>query len=157
MKMPPSSTSSSPASIRKAVDLPEPEGPTSTSSSPSRSLRSSAPPPGAVALAKMRVARSKRTSATVEEPPICHDDFAPESCLRFRGSAEIVQREQRRARDRWRVRDHYVRMGRDVGALRGRPLEKPLRAASDQATAQHDFEFLFAKPQPLDCGGRERA
>src|SRR4051812_33816671 len=40
MKMPPSSTSSRPASIRSAVDLPDPDGPTSTSSSASPMSRS---------------------------------------------------------------------------------------------------------------------
>src|SRR3954468_11535579 len=43
----PSSTSSSPASIRSAVDLPEPDGPTSTISSPSPISRSSASTAGA--------------------------------------------------------------------------------------------------------------
>jgi hypothetical protein len=38
----PASTSSSPASIRSAVVLPEPDGPTSTISSPSAMSRSSA-------------------------------------------------------------------------------------------------------------------
>ncbi|OAX55347.1 hypothetical protein A5N15_10455 [Rothia kristinae] len=40
MWMLPSVTSSSPASIRSTVDLPQPEGPTSTRNSPSRMSRS---------------------------------------------------------------------------------------------------------------------
>ncbi len=40
MRIVPAVASSSPASIRSAVDLPEPDGPTSTISSPSRTSRS---------------------------------------------------------------------------------------------------------------------
>ena len=42
IRIAPASTSSSPASIRSAVVLPEPDGPTSTISSPSAISRSSA-------------------------------------------------------------------------------------------------------------------
>ena len=42
MEMLPSSMSSNPASIRSAVDLPDPDGPTSTRNSPSVTSRSSA-------------------------------------------------------------------------------------------------------------------
>ena len=47
MKIAPASTSSSPASMRSAVVLPEPDGPTSTMNSPSATWRSSASTAGA--------------------------------------------------------------------------------------------------------------
>src|SRR5436190_20810723 len=58
----PPSTSSRPASIRSAVDLPDPDGPTRTMSSPSRISRSSASTAATSLPAYSLVACSKRTS-----------------------------------------------------------------------------------------------
>src|SRR5436190_2065385 len=64
MKMPPSSTGSRPASIRRVVDLPQPDGPTSTMNSPSWISRSSPATAGADAPGYHRCAPLKLTVAT---------------------------------------------------------------------------------------------
>src|SRR3954467_3345180 len=63
MKMCPSLTSSSPASIRSVVDLPHPEGPTSTMNSPSAISRSMPGTAGESAPGYHRCAFSKVTLA----------------------------------------------------------------------------------------------
>ena len=65
MNTAPSSTGSRPASIRMAVDLPLPEGPTRTRSSPSRMLRSSWDTAGGLPGSKMRDACLYSTVAMV--------------------------------------------------------------------------------------------
>ena len=63
MKIFPEFTSSSPASIRRVVDLPQPEGPTRTMNSPSRISRSMPGTVGASAPGYQRCAFSKVTVA----------------------------------------------------------------------------------------------
>src|SRR4029079_5892625 len=58
IRMRPLSTSSSPASMRRLVDLPQPEGPTRTRNSPSAMSRFSASPAGREAPGYRRVAWS---------------------------------------------------------------------------------------------------
>src|SRR3954454_22189355 len=65
MKMEPSSTGSSPASIRRVVDLPQPEGPTSTMNSPSPISRSSPGTAGAAVPGYQRWAPLNVTVATI--------------------------------------------------------------------------------------------
>src|SRR4051794_38946946 len=65
MKMSPRSMSSRPASMRRLVDLPQPDGPTSTRNSPSETVRERLSTAGLSALGKTRVACSYRTLATV--------------------------------------------------------------------------------------------
>src|SRR6202007_2141557 len=60
----PSSSGSSPASMRSAVDLPDPDGPTSTSSSPSSIESSSSLTAGFVVPGYSRVASSYWTETT---------------------------------------------------------------------------------------------
>src|SRR3954453_15503110 len=61
MRIAPPSSGSSPASMRRAVDLPEPDGPTSTRSSPSPMSRSSLSTAGIDVPSYVRVAGSYRT------------------------------------------------------------------------------------------------
>ena len=63
MRILPSLTSSSPASIRKVVDLPQPDGPTSTMNSPSLISRSMPGTAGSSAPGYHRWAFSKLTVA----------------------------------------------------------------------------------------------
>ena len=65
MKILPALTSSSPASIRRVVDLPQPEGPTRTMNSPSRISRSMPGTAGLSAPGYQRWAFSKVTVAMV--------------------------------------------------------------------------------------------
>src|SRR6476659_8364241 len=101
MKMEPASTSSSPASIRRAVVLPDPEGPTSTTNSPSPISRSSASTAGLSVPGYTRVACSYRTSAIA---PSDHHGFALELLthprLRLAVDSQLVEDEQRRPDDR---------------------------------------------------------
>src|SRR6186997_1615501 len=64
MKTPPASTGSSPASIRRVVDLPQPDGPTSTMNSPSWISRSRPVTAGAEAPGYHRCAPLNVTVAT---------------------------------------------------------------------------------------------
>src|SRR3954447_5447465 len=155
MKMPPSSTSSSPASIRSAVDLPDPEGPTSTSSSPSPSVRSSASTAGRLAPEKMRVARSKRTSAIAVLHPIeprsgesavCVDEFAPKPVLRLQRSTKVVERQECGAGDWGRIGDDHMRGRSNLGQALPYRLDEQGRAATDDPAAEHDFELLATDP-----------
>src|SRR4051812_7011588 len=68
MKIAPESTSSSPASMRSEVDLPQPEGPTRTRNSPSSISRSRASTAGRSAFGKTRVACWKVTVAMGWQP-----------------------------------------------------------------------------------------
>src|SRR3954452_25565321 len=155
MKMPPSSTSSSPASIRSAVDLPEPDGPTSTSSSPSPSFRLSSSTAGRSAPGKTRVARSKRTSAIAvlhlhtEQVAVGLDQLTPQPVFRLRRRIEVVEGEQRCARDRRCIRDDHTRVRRKTGHPRADRLHQLRRAAAHDAAAQYDFELVAADLQPL--------
>src|SRR5919112_120467 len=69
MKIPPSSTGSSPASIRRVVDLPQPDGPTRTMNSPSRMPRSRSGTAGESAPGYQRCAPLNVTVATDHSPP----------------------------------------------------------------------------------------
>src|SRR5438105_3205691 len=99
MKIAPASTSSSPASIRSAVVLPEPDGPTSTMNSPSSTWRSSASTAGTSVLGYMRDACSKRTSANTGL-----QEFTARAFVRLGTRAQLVEGEQGGAGDRWRRR-----------------------------------------------------
>ena len=68
MRIEPSLTSSSPASIRSEVDLPQPDGPTRTRNSPSPISRSSLSTAGRSEPGKSRVALSKVTVAMTMTP-----------------------------------------------------------------------------------------
>src|SRR4051812_35482130 len=96
----PASTSSSPASMRSAVVLPDPDGPTSTMNSPSAISRSSASTAGASLPGYTRVACSNRTSAI----DLLHSlrQFAPRAVARGAPCAQFVEPQQRGADDRRR-------------------------------------------------------
>src|SRR5262245_3835461 len=66
--MEPESTSSSPASMRRLVDLPQPEGPTSTRNSPSPISRSSESTAGLLVPGYVRVALEYVTVAMLKFP-----------------------------------------------------------------------------------------
>src|SRR5512138_1129122 len=111
MKTPPSSTSSRPASMRRAVVLPEPDGPTSTISSASAISRSRASTAGVSVPGYVLVARKKRISATVSpayrlEPGLEALDggrqLTAQTSLSVPVRAELVEAEQRRPHDRGR-------------------------------------------------------
>src|SRR4051794_21576218 len=76
MKLEPSSTGSSPASIRRVVDFPHPDGPTSTMNSPSPISRSSPGTAGASEPGYQRWAPLNVTVATIAllcpQAPACH-------------------------------------------------------------------------------------
>src|SRR3954471_24873818 len=147
----PASTSSRPASIRKAVDLPEPDGPTSTISSPSASSRSSAWTAGSSLPANNRLACSKRTSAMVHPSKLGADPL-----LRAVGRAEPVEPEQGRADDRRRVHDAHLGVRRLGENARGYGLDQPRRAEAHQASAQHHVHGLVAELEPAQRRGGER-
>src|SRR5580765_2855444 len=87
--MPPASTSSRPASIRSAVVLPEPDGPTRTMNSPSAMSRSSASTAASSFPGYTRVACRKCTSA------IDHlRELVTYSGLGLAVRPELVEREQ---------------------------------------------------------------
>ena len=69
IQIPPSSTSSSPASIRSAVDFPEPDGPTSTISSASAISRSSAST-AATSRARVDARRPLEPDVSHDSPPV---------------------------------------------------------------------------------------
>src|ERR1700733_10751877 len=69
MKILPSFTSSSPASMRRVVDLPQPEGPTRTMNSPSRISRSMPGTAGVSEPGYQRCAFSNLTEAMEALPP----------------------------------------------------------------------------------------
>src|SRR5262245_23222265 len=104
----PESTSSSPASMRSAVVLPEPEGPTRTMNSPSSTWRSSASTAGVSVPAYIFVAWMKRTSAIGRpfglEGGDCLVELAPDARLRFCTGSELVEPEESGADDRRRLR-----------------------------------------------------
>src|SRR3954466_16209785 len=66
MKMLPPSTSSRPASIRRLVDLPQPDGPTRTRNSPSPISNCSESTAGRVRRGKIRLAWAKVTVAMMD-------------------------------------------------------------------------------------------
>src|SRR3954453_18514179 len=66
MRMSPRSTSSSPASIRRLVDLPQPDGPTRTRNSPSPISKCSESTAGRGLPGKIRLAWSKVTVAMMD-------------------------------------------------------------------------------------------
>src|SRR5262245_14343012 len=100
----PESTSSSPASIRRAVVLPEPDGPTRTINSPSSTWRSSASTAGVSVPGYIFVAWRKRTSAIGRPLGLERCDrlveLAPDALLSLGVCSELVQAEEGGADDR---------------------------------------------------------
>src|SRR5262245_17264379 len=120
MKTAPSSTSSSPASIRSAVVFPEPDGPTRTTNSPSSTCRSSASTAGTSVPGYTLVACSKRTSAIGRlRELMCR----PKLCLRWR--AERIEPEQRGADDRGRRRRPHGELDGHVLEARTHRVDEP--------------------------------
>src|SRR4051795_2084236 len=121
MKIAPPSTSSRPASIRRAVVLPEPDGPTSTISSPSAISRSSASTAGVSLPGYTRVACSKRTSAMDAHLSGRGDavdggaELAPGPRLRVGPGLQVVERQQRGAHDRRRGGDPQLDLTTQLG------------------------------------------
>src|SRR4051812_20701879 len=116
MKIVPASTSSSPASMRNAVDLPDPDGPTSTISSPSPTRSSSESMAGASVPGYVRDADSKWISAIARAPDRRHRfpggraQLAPQPLVRPRARPDLVEPEQGRADHR--VVDDHARADR---------------------------------------------
>src|SRR5215211_3497040 len=127
-------TDSRPASMRSAVVLPEPDGPTSTMNSPSPISRSSASTAGESLPGYIRVAFSNRTSAMDLAPRDARNRLAqlpPGTLLRLRPRPQIVEREQRRADDRRRGRRSQLQ-ARQPG---GDPVEQPPVGALEHPAA----------------------
>src|SRR6476646_7526494 len=132
--MPPASTSSRPASIRSAVVLPEPDGPTSTMNSPSAMSRSSASTAASSFPGYTRVACRKCTSA------IDHlREFVTHAGLGLAVCAELVEREQRGPDDRRRPRHPDG----DTGKLGADPLDHT-RILTLQGTPAKEYLDLVA-------------
>src|SRR4029450_12160356 len=79
IRMRPLSTSSRPASMRRLVDLPQPEGPTRTRNSPSPTSRSSSLTAGRSDPGKIREALSYVTVAMVNQLPFHRQERAGRS------------------------------------------------------------------------------
>src|SRR5919109_4988875 len=149
--MAPSSTSSSPASMRSAVVLPEPDGPTSTMNSPSPIFRSRASTAGASVPGYVRVACSNLTSAIVGPPSQflnCAAELLAQALLSVALRMQRVQSEQRRTHDRGRARradcDRRPRLGEqplDVG-------EDAVGGSLEQSTAEQDLHGLVLEAEP---------
>src|SRR3954470_19572631 len=105
MKIDPASTSSRPASIRNAVVLPEPDGPTRTMNSPSAMSRSSASTAGASVPGYTLVAWTNRTSANARHSFQLgkrRAELAAEAGLLVEACIDLVETQQRSADDRRR-------------------------------------------------------
>src|SRR5262245_27271684 len=149
----PESTSSSPASMRSAVVLPEPDGPTRTMNSPSSTWRSSASTAGVSVPGYIFVAWRKRTSAIGGPSRLQRGDrvveLAPDTLLGFRRRSELVQAEERGTDDRWGLgvadRDHVVDLPQP-GLDRG--LERAV-ARSEHAAAEQHLDWRVRQLEPL--------
>src|SRR5262245_10815710 len=93
---------SSPAIMRRVVDLPQPDGPSSTMNSPSETVRLTSSTAAVAAPGKRLVTRSRRTTAT-RDPSA---DGAGRHALDDLLGEEDVDRDHRDDRDHHAGRDH---------------------------------------------------
>src|SRR2546423_15508514 len=124
--------------MRSAVDLPEPDGPTSTISSPSSSLRSSASTAGRSLPEKIRVASSKRTSAiAVRQSGRGRGQRSARAGLRVFVRGQVVEGEQRRAGYRRRGGDQHGGLWGHDGQAAPYPVEQMPRRRAQPGAPQH--------------------
>src|SRR5581483_11133178 len=154
----PAVTSSSPASMRSAVVLPEPDGPTRTMNSPSSICRSSAFTAGASLPGYTHVALSKRTSAIVSpnRHRLLGAQLRAHAFVRRRPGAERVEREERGAEDRRRRRRVRGDRGADLGEPARDRAEQPRRRVTEKAAAEDDLDRLALEPEAGDGDAGER-
>src|ERR1700690_2485037 len=147
MKIAPASTSSSPASIRSAVVFPEPDGPTSTMNSPSSMWRSSAFTAGAVVPAYMRLACTKRTSATARAHLLGRGKRLAQPLVRGRGRAELVEPAQRGAEHRRGVCDEKCGVRSGLAHPRIHRAEETRVARLEEPAAEDDGDGGLREPE----------
>src|SRR5579859_16783 len=118
----PPSSGSRPASIRSAVVLPEPDGPTRTMNSPSWMLRSSASTAGLAPLAYTRLAWRKFTAAMTNPLSLdrAHGQAAHQRALRDPADDDHRHRGDRRRRAQVRDVEPFLRDGADQEHRHGR-------------------------------------
>src|SRR5215208_1079539 len=140
----PVSTSSRPASIRSAVVLPEPDGPTSTMNSPSPICRSKRSTAGTSVPGYVREVSTNVTSANTH---LLH--LLAEPCLSLRARAQPVEAEQGGAgdrRDRRRADDPAVAEGF------GDRVDESAVPGAQQAAAEQHLDGLAAEVETVDGG-----
>src|SRR6185436_7135350 len=153
MSTPPSSTSSSPASMRSAVVFPEPDGPTRTTNSPSAMWRSSASTAGSSEPGYTRVAWTKRTSdigahRPGRRPLHCVCQLLPGAALRVRARAEVVEAEQGGADDRRSRRRVHADVRADVGEAPPDRVEQAAVRRAEETAADDDLGRLARQVEP---------
>src|SRR5262245_58505369 len=144
-KIAPASTSSRPASIRSAVVLPDPDGPTRTMNSPSSIWRSSESTAGSSMPGYTRVAWMNRTSAIRK--------LLSYARLRVGTRAELVERRQRCAEHRRRLRRADLDVRTDLAQLLAHRVELHVPR---EAAAERDLHVLLRKLQPGQSCAYER-
>src|SRR5919198_1718010 len=151
MSTAPASISSSPASMRSAVVLPEPDGPTSTMNSPSAMSRFSPSTAGASFPGYIRVASTKRTSANTHLL-----ELGPQPPLRLRARRQLVEAKQRSSDDRRRRRRPHGRLRRVLERPGADRRKKIAVSVLQHATAEEDLGRLVAQTEPLQGNAPER-
>src|SRR3954452_5247012 len=152
--------SSRPATMRRSVDFPHPDGPTSTMNSPS-AISSETRSTATTSRPNTLLTSSRTICATLSplDPPACvgyqcfvRQRFA-QGLLRSPAGPQPVEAEQRRTGDR-RSRE---RLDLPVGGDRQQPLAHPRQeaviASADDAAAEDDLHVAARQAQPAH-GGR---
>src|SRR4051812_25521920 len=159
MKIDPASTSSRPASIRNAVVLPEPDGPTRTMNSPSAMSRSSESTAGASVPGYTLVAWTNRTSANARHSfQLGERDakLAAEPGLRVGACADLVETQERCADDRRGCGGPNRDVGGDLVQRRVDRGEEGAGGILKDSSAQKDLHGLVEQIQAGQSDPGER-
>src|SRR5919109_1725472 len=171
MRISPAVTSSSPARSRRIVDLPQPDGPTSTMNSPSRissetsstattsSSNTFVTPSRTIVAISLSLLPSGHGAEAVLRPRETRQSIVAQPLLGQGGSdprprsgrgSELIEAEQRRADDGRRVEDRDVRARRDPREPAYDPFQETGILAAEHAAAEDDVDIEIGHPKAPD-------